>query len=165
MAENSDDSKRCRICKGMFFINGSNVPMDTQQDEGYIVCSNCAKRIEAVNIVCPFCGCSIATSANAVGEVRHLKLIHKSGATLILNDQDILGKECCGKGFFKKDPYISGAHIKVIQRGPYFDLIDISKSGNSFILNMKMIRVGGTAIVKTGDKIIIGITEFQVSII
>lgn len=163
-SENEDHAVRCRICNGIFF---SNVVRrgDTATNTTQILCSNCKRFISQIGFVCPHCGYSIESSRRDMNTSCHLKLIHKSGSVIILSNNDIIGRAFNGKEILANDQYVSRTHIQVKQIGKFFELKDISSSGNSFFVNMKPIEQSGSAIVSSGDILKIGVTDFQVDII
>ena len=128
-----------------------------------LICSGCKNVVPQSSLVCPHCGFSIQDSLNDTLLRRSLKLKHHSGYVLFLTDGDIIGRDFQGKEILKKDPYVSGSHIKVNQTGKYFKLSDIS-SGNGFFVNMVPISVHGSWIVEDNDSIKIGTTNFKVEI-
>ena len=161
-AENDDNAVRCRVCNGLFFTRTtSNAP--APQPDQRILCSNCKQYVSAAGFVCPHCGYDLEHSRADARVTRHLKLRHRSGGEIILASGDILGRQFTGKDLLSRDPYISGAHIKVEQAGKFFALTDLSGQ-NSFFVNMVPIAPGGTAIVEDRDVIKIGTTDLVVSI-
>ena len=162
--ENDDSAVRCRICNGLFFANSTASMSNPAADHTRILCSGCKRYISAVGFTCPHCGHPIEDSQRDMNSKCHLKLIHSSGYQIILADNDVLGREFSGKEILKRDLYVSHVHIRVRKVGKYFELQDVS-GGNSFFVNMQPIDAGGTAIVKSGDVIKIGVTDLRVQIV
>lgn len=160
-AENDNDAHRCRVCNGAFLSEIIDAAGEDAQRR--LVCSGCGSFISAVGYVCPHCGHSIEDTVADTRTVRHLKLKHSSGAEILAGDGDVLGRGFAGKVFFSRDAYVSTSHIKVSQAGRFFVFEDIS-SGNAFFVNMQPIPERGTAVVKPGDVVKIGVNDFVVDI-
>ena len=159
--ENDDNAVRCRVCNGLFFTNSGSNANPSPNTNNRILCSNCKRYISPSGFTCPHCGHPIEESMRDMYVSCHLQLLHSSGEQIILSDNDVLGREYNGKELFRKDPYVSRAHIRIKKVGKYFELLDIS-GGNSFFVNMRPVDPGGSAIVEDGDVIKIGVTDLLV---
>lgn len=159
--ENENSAIRCRVCGSAFFSD--SVEGNSQSAERRLVCSNCKRYISDVGLVCPHCNYNIALSQNDTTVVRHLKLRHSSGAEIIVSSGEVIGRAFVGRELLKNDLYVSSSHLRATQMGKYYELKDIS-TNNSFMHNMNPIEKGGTAVVSTGDKVIIGTDSFTVII-
>lgn len=162
--KNEDSATACKYCGGVFFsriIEDKSTPASTD----IIICCKCKKQYSVNQLFCPLCGTSAEESRREGIIKRQLKLRTKKGGYIVLRDGDILGKKTYGgESVFVGDLYVSDEHLKINQRGKFFELHDISE-GNSFILNNKMIAVGGSAIVDTGDVIKVGVTDLYVTVL
>ena len=153
----------CKYCGGLFFSRSFEEKIDPTSADT-IICSKCKKQYSVNQLFCPACGTSAEESRRDGIIKRQLTLKTKKGGYIVLRDGDILGKKNHGSdAVFTGDSYVSDEHLKINQRGKFFELYDISE-GNSFILNNKMIAVGGSAIVDTGDIIKVGVTDLYVTV-
>lgn len=161
-AANPDDQVRCVQCDNLFF--SAVVPDQAEDQQRQVVCSGCMQRIASSRLVCPHCGHSVEASVADTHVSRHIKWIHASSFEILAGDADVIGKSFSGATLLKKDPYVSGAHLRIRQAGKFFEITDVS-GGNSFLLNGRMCPPGDVQLVRTGDVVTVGTTKFRIVII
>ena len=162
--KNDDNSIKCYNCGGIFFSDIIKGNENALSIPDYLVCSKCKSRVSANQIICQKCGYSVDLTKRDYQLPQKLALGSKLGQ-ITLRNGDILGRTVNGReSLLKEDPYVSECHIRVVQAGLFFTLVDISE-GNSFIHNKNMIPPKGKSIVCTGDELIVGVTHFSVEIV